>query len=107
MSRRFSGSFSLQRKAKWLILSDSWSHALLSHTGQEGCHTLAFPSPGHTPFARIFFLLKSLLNSGAEKGNLHFNCSLIAMPQQDCDRPNNDPEKDIHILTPEPTNGTL
>ena len=55
----------------------------------------------------FFFLLKILLNFGAEKGNLHFNCSLIDMPQQECGRPNNDPEKAIHILTPEPTNGTL
>lgn len=55
----------------------------------------------------FIYLLKSLLNSGAEKGNLYFNCSLIDMPQQDYGRPNNDPEKDIHILTPEPTDGTL
>lgn len=74
-------------------LSVSWSHALLSHRGQHGCHTLAFHSPDHPPFGHI--LLKGLLNSGAEKGVLCSTCSLIDMPRWNCGRLNNDPEKDI------------
>lgn len=55
----------------------------------------------------FFYFIKEPVKFWCWERELYFNCSLIDMPQQDYGRPNNDPEKDIHILTPEPTDGTL